>query len=286
MNQSIEIKSLTEIPFNIIFETQSKAFNDYRFKWSKDELKKAIHRRGFDASISFGAFINNELVSYTLNGIGTFNGLKTVYDTSTGTIEEFRGNGLATKIFEYSIPFLKEEGVQQYVLEVLEENEKAISVYTKQGFIVSRKFECIRVNSKDWKLETTNNNETAIREIDFSYQSLMEEMIDFNLSWQNNFQSLLKCPSDFKLIGAFNQNTLVGYGIIEPETGDIPQLAVQKNYRKQGIGTILLNELKKLNKAPIAKFVNIESNQEGMISFIVKNGIPKIVSQFEMIKTI
>ena len=140
-----------------------------------------------------------------------------------------------------------------------------------------------------WNLERLLNGkseEVILKEIDFTYQSQMETIIDFNLSWQNNFYALAKKPGDFKLIGAFHQNNLVAYGIIEPETGDILQLAVNKNYRRKGIGTMLLNELKKTNRASIVKMVNIESNQEAIISFITKNGIPKIVSQFEMIKTL
>lgn len=97
---------------------------------------------------------------------------------------------------------------------------------------------------------------------------------------------MTKKPGDFKLIGAFHQNTLVAFGIIEPETGDIPQLAVNKPYRRKKIGTMLLNELKKSNSALIVKVVNIESDQEGIISFLTKNGIPKLVTQLEMIKRI
>lgn len=284
MSNSIEIRSLANISFDQIYETHLKAFKDYPFQWSKEALEKTIYRRGYDASISFGAFHKNELVSFTLNGIGTYNSLKTVYDTGTGTIEEFRGKGLATQIFEFSIPHLKNMGVQQYVLEVLEDNEKAISVYSKQGFYVSRKFDCFRVNSNDWKLETVKNNEVEFKEIDFNYQAQMTSMIDFNLSWQNNFQALAKQPSDFKLIGVFHQKILIAYGIIEPETGDISQLAVKKDFRRNRIGSILLNELKKLNKADIIKVVNIESNQDAIITFLTNNGIPKIVSQFEMIR--
>lgn len=282
MSNEYEIVTLSDISFDEIFETHLKAFKNYPFQWNKEALLKTIHRRGYEESRSFGAFYKKELVSL----IGTFNDLKTAYDTGTGTVEEHRGKGLASMIFEYSIPFLKAEEVEQYVLEVLEDNEKAISVYTKQGFNVSRKFDCFRVNVADWNLKTEINNEIEFREIDFNYQSQMEAMIDFNLSWQNNFQALTKKPSDFKMIGAFHQNDLVGYGIIEPETGDIPQLAVHRDYRRNGIGTTLLNELKRINRAPIAKVVNIESNQKEIISFIINSGLPRIVSQFEMIKLI
>ena len=286
MSNSFEIRSLAKISFDEIFETHLRAFKDYPFQWSKEGLQKTIHRRGYDASISFGAIYESELVGFTLNGIGKFNGLKTAYDTGTGTVEEHRGKGLASKIFEHSISFLKAAGVQKYILEVLEENNNALSVYSKQGFVVSRKFDCFRINTCDWKLEAANNSEVTLKEIDFTYQSQMETMIDFNLSWQNNFRALTKDPRDFKLIGAFHQNDLAAYGIIEPETGDIPQLAVNKNYRRKKIGTMLLNELKKINRASIVKVVNIESNQEAIISFLAKNGIPKIVTQLEMTKTI
>ncbi len=286
MSNSIEIKSLAKISFDEIFETHLKAFKDYPFQWSKEALLQTIHRRAYDATISFGAFYKQELVSFTLNGIGLFNDLKTVYDTDTGTVEEHRGKGLASKIFEHSVPILKAEGVEQYVLEVLEENEKAISVYSKQGFTVSRKFDCFRVNTEGWNFNFKNIDEIELKEIDFTYKSQMETMIDFNLSWQNNFQALTKKPSDFKIIGAFYENNFAGYGIIEPETGDIPQLAVDNNFRIKGIGTMLLHELKKASRAVNVKVLNIESNQEAIISFLTKNGIPRIVTQLEMIKTI
>jgi hypothetical protein len=44
--------------------------------------------------------------------------------------------------------------------------------------------------------------------------------------------------------------------------------------------------LRKLNKADIVKMVNIPSNQEAIKQFIAKIGIPKIVSQYEMLKNI
>jgi hypothetical protein len=41
-----------------------------------------------------------------------------------------------------------------------------------------------------------------------------------------------------------------------------------------------------LNQADIVKMINIESTQTGIIDFITKCGVPKIVSQFEMVKEI
>lgn len=281
----IILKSLLGLPFDILYSAHLNAFKDYPFQWSKQSLEKTIHRRGYDPSLSFGAFHNDELVSFTWNGIGMYKGLLTAYDTGTGTCEGYRKQGLASAIFEYSVPFLKQAGVQQYILEVLEENKAAVSVYTKQGFEVSRTFDCFRINSGEWIIPQHESSENIyLKEVDISAESAMLQMHDFELSWQNNFQALKKNPGDFIIIGAFEKNNLIGYGIIEPASGDIPQLAVTKPYRRKGIGSVILHALKELNKADIIKIVNIESDQDHIISFINKNGIPKIVSQFEMIK--
>jgi GNAT superfamily N-acetyltransferase len=279
-----QIKPLTNIPFDELFACNVRAFKDYPFQWSKEAMYKTIIRRGFDASLSFGAYHEAELVSFTWNGIGIFNGLKTAYDTGTGTVEEHRGKGLASQIFQQSIPYLKAAGIQQYILEVLEENKKAISVYSKQGFAVSRTFDCFRANSNEWNWHYEKLPEAIeLKQIGFSYQTEMEAMVDFNISWQNNFQSLLKSPDDFIVLGAFKANKLIGYGIIEPNSGDIPLLAVSSTERRKGIGSFIASELKKLNRADIVKMVNIPSDQEGIKEFIAQLGIPKIVSQYEML---
>lgn len=285
MSTDYTIRSLEPLSFDELYACHIEAFKDYPFQWSREGLEKTIHRRGFDKALSFGAFHNDRLVAFTWNGTGTYKGIHTAYDTGTGTMEEHRGKGLASRIFEYSIPFLKQAGVQQYLLEVLEDNEKAISVYKKQGFEVTRFFDCFRIAMNDWHLpERSLSTQISFRQIDFSWQGELEAMCDFEISWQNNFQALQRNPPDFIIVGAFKNDSLVGYGIVEPGTGDIPQLAVAGNERRKGIGSNLLQQLKSLIKADIVKVVNIESNQEHIINFVTRNGIPKIVRQFEMIK--
>lgn len=285
MTAGYKIASLADLSFDDLYACHIEAFKDYPFQWSREGLEKTIHRRGFDQSLSFGAFYNDRLVAFTWNGIGKYNGLHTAYDTGTGTVEEHRGKGLASGIFEYSIPFLKESGVQQYLLEVLEENKKAISVYANQGFEVTRTFDCFRTTINEWQMaEGSMTEPIEIRPIDLSYEQQMKAMCDFTVSWQNNFQALQKNPADFIVIGAFKDDRLVGYGIVEPGSGDIPQLAVEKSERRKGFGSALLRQLKPMIKADIVKVINIESTLEPIVKFVTANGIPKIVSQFEMIK--
>ena len=122
MEPEMEIKSLKETDFGTICRAFGKAFADYELQLNDAQLQAMLTRRGYLPELSFGAFDGDELVAFTLNGIGTFHDIATAYDTGTGTLPDYRGQGLATKIFEYSIPFLRAAGIRHYLLEVLQHN--------------------------------------------------------------------------------------------------------------------------------------------------------------------
>lgn len=123
----MEIRNLEHTDFETLFHGFEKAFADYEIHFEKEEIYYMLKRRGYNPLLSFAAFDNGEIVSFTLNGTGTFNGVPTAYDTGTGTVKQYRGQGIAGKVFRHSLPFLKESGINQYLLEVLQNNQKAIS---------------------------------------------------------------------------------------------------------------------------------------------------------------
>lgn len=110
-NQKI-MKSLQGLSFNELFHAFEEAFRDYDFQLKKKELKTMLIRRGFSQELSFGAFIENKLVSFTFNGIGMFNGVKTAYDTGTGTIAEYRGKGIASALLKRMLEFNRHGSVK------------------------------------------------------------------------------------------------------------------------------------------------------------------------------
>lgn len=111
----IEIKNLEGISFEQIYTAFKSAFSDYEISVDKTELKSMLKRRGFNPALSFGAFYDDNIVAFTFNGIGKYyNGKLTAYDTGTGTRKEFRGQGLAKRIFTHSMPFLKNAGIENY----------------------------------------------------------------------------------------------------------------------------------------------------------------------------
>ena len=280
-----KIQSLASTSIEELFIAFSKAFADYEIQMNKNELETMLSRRGYVPELSFGAFFDGRLVAFTLNGIGGFNGNQTAYDTGTATIKEYRGQGLASNIFKYSIPFLKKAGITHYLLEVLQHNNKAVSVYKKLGFKVTREFNYF-VRKMDEITVGTKSLPIGceLQIIDLSMQKAMAKMWDFSPAWQNSFDSINRLSHNFKMIGVYNNLTLVGYGIFDPEAGDITQIAVDTNYRRKGIASVLLQKMAEMNSHNSIKLVNADVTCTSIVDFLNSKSIPVSGKQFEMVK--
>jgi ribosomal protein S18 acetylase RimI-like enzyme len=78
----------------------------------------------------------------------------------------------------------------------------------------------------------------------------------------------------------------VGYCIFEPASGDIPQIAIDKEYRRKGIAALLLREMIKLNKSDTVRIVNTDILYDSITDFLKAKNITVTGKQFEMIKKI
>ena len=285
--KQIKLKSLKDIHFDVIYEAFNQAFANYEVQINKVQLQTMLKRRGFDPELSFAAFDGDKIVAFTLNGIGDFKGIRTAYDTGTGTLQEYRGQGLATQVFEYSIPFLREAEIKQYLLEVLQHNTQAVSVYRNLGFEVTREFY--------YSMQTNENISNLIKESDTLYSvkpisidqlDLFTEFCDFIPSWQNSFDSIQRVANDFIYLGVFAKERVVGYCVFEPISGDVTQIAVDREYRRKGIASLLLKEILNLNKNSILKIVNTDVTCDSITNFIKSKNIEVKGKQFEMIRKI
>lgn len=279
------IRSLEHLNTNQLYEAFREAFKDYDIQLSQPELEVMISRRGFVPELSFGAFANDRLVSFTLNGIGLFNGVKTAYDTGTGTIEAFRGQGLASRIFQYSVPELKKAGVKQYVLEVLQHNTGAVSVYRKQGFQVTREFNFFVEQADNVRLERYNLPEGySILKIDLGLKVQMMDCQEFIPSWQNSFESVERRLPDFGMWGVFAAEKLAGYCIFEPNSGDITQIAVAQLHRNRGLASCLLREAVQTNRHKNLKLINTDLACKSITIWAESIGLQHRGKQFEMVR--
>lgn len=281
----MKYKSLAETSFDELFEAFEQAFADYEMQLNKVEHLAMLKRRGYNPELSFAAFDEDKIVSFTCNGIGNFNGTLTAYDTGTGTLKEYRGQGLATQVFEYSIPYLKQAGITEYLLEVLQHNTGAVSVYKKIGFEVSREFYYFRPETNQINNEVKRIDFTyTIQPIDINEHDSIPSFWDFNPSWQNSMESINRSPEGFISLGVFTDNKLIGYGVFEPATGDVTQIAVDKPYSRKGIGSLLFNKMIEANLCDSIKIINTDIQCNSITAFLQSKNIEPTGKQFEMIK--
>ncbi len=294
----MEIKSLATTPFDTVFEAFSSAFADYEVQLDKEQHRIMLERRGFDPALSFASFDNDRIVAFTTNGIGDFNSVRTAYDAGTGTLKDYRGQGLATRIFKEALPHLKESGVRQYLLEVLQHNTGAVSVYRKIGFEVTREFNYFRQKNTEVKNELKAKDDYRVKEIDLATDDYQVKEIDLALydvipsfwdfypSWQNSFESIKRSPEQFAKLGAFHDGALVGYCVFEPVAGDVTQIAVDKAHRRKGIGSLLLQNMLDLNRNDSIKIINTDIRCTSITGFLESKNIGVTGKQYEMIKKI
>jgi ribosomal protein S18 acetylase RimI-like enzyme len=74
----------------------------------------------------------------------------------------------------------------------------------------------------------------------------------------------------------------VGYGIIQPLTGDVPQIAVHRAHRNKGIGSAIFEHLKILNAHPSIKVVNAETTNVPLTKFLTGRFMAVSGMQYEM----
>ena len=281
----MEIRSLKNIDFDTLFEGFSNAFSDYEIHFDKDEVQSMLIRRGYVPNLSFAAFEGGKIVAFTLNGIGMFNGILTAYDTGTGTVKDYRGCGLAGEIFRYSLPFLRQAGISQYLLEVLQNNHKAITVYRRMKFDTTREFDCFKqsIAGIDNHHNIRQCANLRIELIDTAIVRQAQSFCDFYPSWQNSIESIERGASELTCIGAFYLDELVGFCVFDRKSGDLTQIAVRKENRKQGVASRLLCEVIRQMSTDFVKVINVPSDNLSLLTFLKSKNILLMNKQFEMV---
>jgi len=230
------------------------------------------------------AFDQEKMVGFTLVGLDNFKGFLSAFDIMTGIIKEYRGMGIAGKMFEFILPELREKGVKQFYLEVIRENDRAVKAYEKVGFGITRKLDCYETARDQLKTRFRPPNGYSIKPIIRQYLKIYAELIDWHPSWENSVNGIARIPDEVLMYGAFLGEKPVGMIIYYPSINWILGIAVMKSHRRKGIGESLVKHLveQPLFKNDIIKIMNIDSKDTGFSSFLKKAGFEESVGQFEM----
>jgi ribosomal protein S18 acetylase RimI-like enzyme len=282
----MEYRFLQEEEFPQLYSAFINAFSDYVVKLqpSQEQLFEMLTRRGIRYDLSVGAFSGHQLVGFNLNGFDIWKSRLTVYDTGTGVIPEYRGQGIASQMFAFSFPKLQQVSAQQYILEVIDTNVSAIKVYKRIGFREARLLESFKLGGA---IPSSLMKESAGIKLRIEPEpdwGLFQSFWDWEPSWQNSINSIKRSLDDKVLVCAFSEGACVGYAIVYPSNGDIPQMAISKGHRRRGIGTQILQSLEThIRGGQPGRMMNIDASAEETLGFCKAIGMQKIVNQHEML---
>ena len=264
-----------------LHKTFLDAFSDYQVKMDLPiwKFKQMLQRRGYVPEMSIGAFKNEMLVGFVLNGFRNWNEKSTVYDLGTGVTAEYRRQGITSNMLLNIRKELKEKQVEQYLLEVIKSNTSAVELYKKQGFEIQREFQCFQLDKNKYNPITTYK----VEHVDRINLRQLTEFWDFKPSWQNSIDSISAIPEAFLYSIVRFDNTIVGYGIIDKRTGDIPQIAVNKHYRGKGIARSIITDLIENTESYKISVLNVDDESKCNKDFLIKLGFEHIVGQYEML---
>jgi len=260
----IDVRPLTGILFEQIFETFSRGFSDYvvPFQPSSDALREMLTRRGFVASLSVGAFDGDQLVGITLNGVDE----DRAYDSGTAVIPTHRRRGLSSRMMQLSFELL---APRTYILEVLQQNTPAVALYESLGFVHTRPFQV-------WSFAA--QAPSRLPELANADLDVIRSWCDVVPSWQNDVPSLRRARDSYVVLGDSD-----GAAVLFPRTGDLPLLAVAPHARKQGLGRRLLNAAATRANKPL-RILNVDDRDAGISAFLEKCGAARGPKQFEMVR--
>lgn len=276
-----EYKFLTKTSNESLYKVFLDAFSDYQVKIDLPIWKfiLMLKRRGYVPDLSIGAFKGEMLVGFVLNGFRSWNGKPTVYDLGTGVIAEYRKQGITNNMLLNIKELIKQRQIEQYLLEVIKSNTSAIQLYKKQGFEIQREFTCFQLDKNKYNYITTYKVEHA----NTMNLEQLTEFWDIKPSWQNSIDSINAVSEDLIYSIVRFDNAIVGYGIIDKRTGDIPQIAINKYYRGKGIARSIITDLIKNTDSNKISVLNVDNISKSTEDFLLKLGFERSVAQYEMI---
>ncbi|MHA1746297.1 MAG: GNAT family N-acetyltransferase [Promethearchaeota archaeon] len=287
----IEFKTLETVPVEEILEAHNVAFSEYEvpMELSLAVFQHSNQRRGVKYELSMGAFNNGKLIGFILNGIGRWNGLLTAYDCGTGVIQEFQGQKVASALLQQVTSMLLAHNINRYLLEVIKTNTAAFQLYSKKGFQIIRSFECMVVEKKKIHLNLPEPGVIpypySIKEIMNPDWAVLQSFWDFPPSWQNSIDSITRTQTSFTILVLYHKKQPIGYGVVEPRSGGITQLAIHPDYRRQKLGSFLLLQLcEKCPAPPKMLIINIDTRITNLLKWCESVGFQSFTTQYEMMK--
>jgi len=279
----IEIMPLAGVPIEAITDAFNAAFSDYELPFTATPayLRGRFAASGVRYDLSYGAFDGNRLIGFMINSADDYDGVKAAFNAATGIIPDCRGHGLIYQIANAAMAELAKNGIQKYMLEVLQTNERAIHIYEKLGLRITRNFFCYTGTPK--LRPDAKHGVMVVPVADFT-----NELADFPRdrmpSWENSDAAILRGAADIEVAYISEDGVIAAYIIFHRTGGLIRRLRVRPEYRRRGFATTLVKYVwERFGKVTVN---NIDQNDETAAAFWSASGLRLYARQYMMEKMI
>ncbi|MCC9137298.1 GNAT family N-acetyltransferase [Pontibacter silvestris] len=277
---------LSEKDIPELHETFLNAFSDYflPLQLDKEQFKIKIKRENIAPAFCAAAFHNGEMAGFILTGLGEWNGDQTAYNAGTGVKPAFRGNALTGRLYKFLLPKLQKAGVEQCLLEVLQQNKTAFKIYEHTGFRITRSLDSFRAKKQDLLLQVGPPEAITITVALQPDWQTYHSFWDIKPSWQNSLAAFKRNPDAKVVLEAHNaEQELVGYIAFLPKNGSVVHFAVDKKKRGKGVGTALLREAAELTEGAALMFINVDTAAKDFIFYLERCNFSRVLVQHEML---
>lgn len=217
----LSIRSLSQTKLSQISACFNEAFENYfvPFRATTDYLRHRWQAGGVDYELSAGVFDEEKLVGFLMFGRGLSAAQPNAHNLATGVIPAYRGQRLVAAMYDFALPRLKAAGIVQSTLEVITENEKAISAYEKVGYKKVRRLHCFSGTISSGTPIKEGFAITRAQHIDWSG---MSQLPPHAAVWEQRREALQARASDYEFRTLSEHGILKAYAIVNPATGHIP----------------------------------------------------------------
>ena len=257
------------------------AFSEYEvpIDMPVEKLAEMLTTRSFCAAWSLGAFAGETLAGFILLGARELAGERVVYDVATGVTRASQQQGLGDRLLKDLLGRLPGWGARAFVLEVLEHNTAAQKLYRRNGFEISRKFNCYQKSfdaPQAAQFPPSTGSAEDLRALD------LPAYLSFAPSWQNALESYHNNPGQYHLELVGEGGAVRAYGIVHRQRGDVMQLGVDPSRRSTDEVAGMLARLRAHTLSERLVFLNVEVGS-ALDRDLIALGFENTVNQFEMV---
>ncbi|WP_237391773.1 GNAT family N-acetyltransferase [Paenibacillus dendrobii] len=289
----MEIKKFSEFSAVELTELWNEGFKGYAsdMTMSVETFVKRIPDNQLSMEASVALCDNGRPIGFVMSGFRTVDGRLMAWNGGTGIIPEYRGKGHGRQLIGAALDVYREKGAKVALLEALSENEPAIKLYTKMGYVLIDKLRFYE-HKEDLRPDAFSSDKPYV--YDYRY-GIPQDVQHLNLPvgnmpWQTHWENIVNGQS---VIMYDVQGEVAGYALYkrlfdasgEHSSTSLYQCRAVKASEGEAEG--LLKALLSLVYAPmdkkvIRRTVNLPLSEQALVRILEEAGFTPRVNQVHM----